>query len=152
MQIAFYKSKCCSAYHDSFFASLLLRIYREVSLIGNALTCYGCSELIKPLVVVICEAIDSLTPPPTERSDQTEGETKVEPAVEAPSPIPPALTKLFLQDNSIDVHSPCQKGSFNSVLCTREIKKLANIDVVWKEVLSWFLNEQAYTVTNSKHP
>ncbi len=113
MQNVFYRRKFCSSLYHFY-------VYREVSLIGNTLTCYGCSELIKPLVVVICEAIESLIPTPTEHSDKAEGETKIEPA---PLPPPPALTKLFLQDNSIDVHSPCSKGSFNSVLCTREIKK-----------------------------
>ena len=105
---------------------------REVSLIGNALACYGCSELVQPLVV-LHETVEATPPPQTEppsepttdnsgSSDKPAAEVTA-PAVKRVLPAPPALRKLFLQDNGIDIHSPCSTGAFNSVLCTREIKK-----------------------------
>ena len=106
--------------------------HREVSLIGNALACYGCSELVQPLIM-LNEAIEATTPPqpeppaePTTENPRDGGEPAggvTEPAAKRALPAPPALKKLFLQDNGIDLHTPCSTGPFNSVLCTREIKK-----------------------------
>lgn len=114
----------------------LLLVSRELSLIGNALTSCGCSELIKPLVALCSATEGTLTPAPAPvSSDNTEGDTTPELVLKPPRP-PPALAKLFLQDNSIDLHSPCPKKSFDSVLCTREIKRLATIPVHCTKLLS----------------
>lgn len=59
---------------------------------------------------------------------KTKGEIQSEPDLKSPR-LPPPLAKLFLQDNSIDLHSPCSEGSFDSVLCTRELKRYVHIIV-----------------------
>lgn len=105
---------------------------------GNTLECDGCVELIRPLVA-LCDASSALsfseqTPQHktqgdlgvdgskiSEQTDQTDDGMKED---KAHVPSPPPLTKLFLQDNCIDIHGRCVlDGSFETVVCARALKR-----------------------------
>ena len=70
---------------------------RELSVAGNRLECEGMTELLRP-IVALCEASD-----PSRQ-------------------IVPALAKLYLQDNAIDIHGTCG-GMFAPVISTRALKR-----------------------------
>ena len=127
-------------------------LFREVSLIGNRLECEGFNEFLRPLVSLAESHVDAASAPLIQdhaianKTEQTRSpQPQALPHPEAPPPglIPshsqpqappteppalptmPPLTKLFIQDNCIDVHGECtdMDGVFASVLCMRALKR-----------------------------
>lgn len=115
---------------------MCLNLLRELSLIGNRLECDGFNEFFRPLVSLADAHIslssplvpeDTTTPTVTVSNELESSQPQSQPA-EAPPPAPPPmppLTKLYLQDNCIDIHGACtdMDGVFASVICMRTLRR-----------------------------